>query len=350
MDSFALLEKLCNLPGVSGFEDPVREAIADVVRPWVDELRVDTLGNLLATRRGTDDFTLMLDAHMDEIGFLVQHIDEQGFVRFTPIGGWDPRLLPSHLLTIVTAEGRQIEGVVGAEPPHILKAAERDKVIPMEDLFLDVGAVGRQEVIDLGIAVGDPIVSHYPFRRIGKETVAGKALDDRAGCAAIIKTLEALHGEKVAATIVAAFVVNEERGLVGARTATYQIKPAMALAIEGTVAADVPGVAPQRQPSAQGRGPAITIADSNFIAPPKMVQALRRIADQQGIPWQIKTPSYGGTDAGVIHRSRGGVLTGVVSVPCRYIHSPFSTCRLSDFDNTWRLVTAFCREASTVLA
>jgi tetrahedral aminopeptidase len=345
MNSFALLEKLCNFPGVSGFEEPVREVIADLVRPLVDELRVDTLGNLLATRRGSSEFTLMLDAHMDEIGFLVQYIDEQGFIRFTPIGGWDPRLLPSHLLTVMPADGGRIEGVVGTEPPHILKAADRDKVIPMEDLFLDVGGTTRQDVEDMGVRIGDPIVLHYPFRRIGKDTVAGKALDDRAGCAAIIQTLEALQGEALAATIVAAFVVNEERGLVGARTAAYQIEPGMAIAMEGTVAADVPGVAPPRQPSAQGKGPAITIADSNFIAPRKMVQALQRLANQQGIPWQIKTPAYGGTDAGAIHQSRGGVLTGVVSVPCRYIHSPFSTCRLSDFDHTWQLLTAFCREA-----
>lgn len=350
MDSFTLLEKLCNLPGVPGFEEPVREVIADIVRPWVDELRVDTLGNLLATRRGASEFTLMLDAHMDEIGFLVQHIDEQGFLRFTPMGGWDPRLLPSHLLTVITGAGRRIEGVIGTEPPHILKAADRDKVIAMEELFLDVGATTRQEVLDMGIGIGDPVVAHYPFRRIGKDTVAGKALDDRAGCAAIIRTLEALQGMEVAATIVAAFVVNEERGLVGARTAAYQIEPDMAIAMEGTVAADVPGVAPPRQPSAQGRGPAITIADSNFIAPRRMVQALQRIADQRGIPWQIKTPAYGGTDAGVIHQSRGGVLTGIVSVPCRYIHSPFSTCRLSDFDHTWQLLTAFCQEATTALA
>jgi tetrahedral aminopeptidase len=345
MESFALLERMCNIHGVSGFEEPVRQVLTALVEPFVDELRVDTLGNLLATRRGASDFTLLLDAHMDEIGFLVQHIDEQGFLRFTPMGSWDPRLLPSHLLTVLASNGRCIEGVVGTEPPHILKAADRDKVIAMEDLFLDVGGTTRQEVEEMGIGIGDPIVLHYPFRRLGSDTVAGKALDDRAGCAAIVQTLEALRGETLAATVVAAFVVNEERGLIGARTAAFQVEPDMAMVVEGTVAADVPGVAPSRQPSAQGRGPAITIADSNFIAPRQMVQALQRTADRQGIPWQIKTPSYGGTDAGVIHRSRGGVLTGVVSVPCRYIHSPFSTCRLSDFDHTWQLLAAFCREA-----
>jgi putative aminopeptidase FrvX len=348
LESYSLLERLCNLPGVSGFEDPVREAIAETVGPLVDEMRVDTLGNLIATRRGKTDFTLMLDAHMDEIGFMVQYIDEQGFIRFTPIGGWDPRLLPSHLLTIFTRDGRPVAGVVGTEPPHILKPADREKVIPMEELFLDVGATSRQEVDDMGIRVGDPIVVHYPFRRLGADTVTGKALDDRAGCAAIIRILEALQGQEVEATIVAAFVINEERGLVGARTASYQIKPDMAIAVEGTVAADVPGVPPPRCPSTQGEGPAITVADSSFIAPQRMVKGLERIAARENIPHQIKTPAYGGTNAGVIHQSRGGVLTGIVSVPCRYIHSPFSTCRLRDFDQTWKLLTAFCKEATSL--
>jgi endoglucanase len=249
----------------------------------------------------------------------------------------------------VNRAGRRIEGVVGTQPPHILKPADREKVIPLEELFLDVGATTRQEVREeMGISIGDPIVLHYPCRRLGRETLAAKALDDRAGCAVIVRTLEALQGVDLDATVVAAFVVAEERGLIGARTAAYQIEPDMAIALEGTAAADMPGVPPTRRPSIQGQGPAITVADNSFIAPRTMVQALERTAEREGIPYQIKTPSYGSTDAGAIHQSRGGVLTGVVSVPCRYIHSPFSTCRLSDFDHTWRLLTAFCKGATGV--
>ncbi len=347
-DSCELLERLCDLPGVAGFEGPVREAIAGIVEPFVDEMREDTLGNLIAVRRGTSGFKLMLDAHMDEIGFMVQHIDEQGFLSFTPIGGWDPRLLPGHMLTIVNREGNPVVGVIGTHPPHIQKATDREKVIPVEELFLDVGAMSRQEVLGMGVQVGDPVVMHYPFRRIGREVVMGKALDDRAGCAAVIKALQALAGEKVEATVVAAFTVGEERGSSGARTATFQIEPDMALAVEGTVAADVPGVPAPRQPSGQGKGPAITVADGNFIVPQKMVRALVGIAEREGIPYQFKLPPSGGTDAGAIHQSRGGVLTGIVSVPCRYIHSPFSTCRLTDFDHTWRLLAAFCKAAQGV--
>src|SRR5205823_3876160 len=133
MDSYTLLERLCNIPGIHGFEAEVREAIAEIVKPFADSLRVDALGNPLVTRRGKTDFKLMLDAHMDEIGFMVQHIDEQGFIRFAPIGGWDARLLPSHVLTIITREGRRVEGVIGTQPPHILRPADRDKVIQLDE-------------------------------------------------------------------------------------------------------------------------------------------------------------------------------------------------------------------------
>jgi tetrahedral aminopeptidase len=348
MDSYALLERLCDIPGVSGFEGPVREAIAEIVEPLVDEMRVDALGNLIAVRRGTSGFRLMLDAHMDEVGFMVQHVDEKGFISFTPIGGWDPRLLPGHMLTIVNRDGETVFGVIGSHPPHIQKASDREKVIPVEEMYLDVGAATGQEVHEMGVAIGDPIVMHYPARRIGKDTVMGKALDDRAGCAAVIKALEALRSADVEATLIAAFVVSEERGLIGARTAAYQIEPDMAVAVEGTVAADVPGVPAQRQPSGQGKGPAITVADGNVIVPQRMVRALAGIAEREGIPYQFKLPPSGGTDAGAIQQSRGGVPAGVVSVPCRYIHSPFSTCRLADFDNTWKLLAAFCRAAAGV--
>jgi len=348
MDSYALLERLCNIPGIPGFEDDVRAAIAECVKPYADSLRVDTLGNLLVTRRGKSDFKLMLDAHMDEIGFMVQHVDEHGFIRFTPIGGWDARLLPSHMLTIVTRDGTRVEGVIGAQPPHITRPSEREKTIPLEELFLDVGATTRAEVAAFGVRVGDQIVMHYPFRRLGGDAVMGKALDDRAGCAVLVRTLEALQSADVEATVIAAFVISEERGLIGARTAAWQIEPDMAIALEGTVAADTPGVPEGRRPTTQGRGPAITVADGNFIVPPRMVRALENVAVREGIPYQIKVPPFGGTDAGAIHQSRGGVLGGVLSVPCRYIHSPFSTCRLSDFDATWRLLAAFCKDAAAL--
>src|SRR6185369_12273644 len=161
MDSYSLLERLSNSHGVSGFEGPVREAIAELVGPYVDELRVDTLGNLIAVRHGSSDFKLMLCAHMDEVGFMVQHIDEQGFISIAPLGGWDQRLLPSHLPTIITRDGKRIEGVIGTQPPHILKQAERERVIQIEEMFIDVGATSDEEARGMGVRIGDPVVLHY---------------------------------------------------------------------------------------------------------------------------------------------------------------------------------------------
>jgi tetrahedral aminopeptidase len=293
----------------------------------------------------------MLDAHMDEIGFLITDIDAEGFLRFTAIGGWDTRLLLAHAVTIRTRSGALVRGAVGTLPPHILTPEERERPIPLEALYLDIGARSADEAAQRGIRIGDPATIAYPCEQLSDDLVMGKALDDRAGCAVLIKTLEAFGGAGAAfdGTLVCAFTIGEETGLRGARTAAYQIEPDIALAIEGTVAADLPGVAGPKRVTSLGQGPAITIADRTIVVRPQLVQALERVAESQGIPYQHKRPIYGGTDAGAIHTSGRGVLAGSVSVPCRYIHSPLSLLRISDFEATVRLVTAFVREASRLL-
>jgi endoglucanase len=239
--------------------------------------------------------------------------------------------------------------VIGALPPHLLSADERTKPIPIDALFIDVGADSAVEVADRGIRIGDPATLAYPFEALPDGSVVGKALDDRVGCVVLLKTLEALAGRTPELTVACNFAVSEEIGLRGARTAAYQLDPVIALALEGTVAADVPGVSGARQVTRLGRGPAISVADNSIIVRPQFVRALEAIAEARGIPYQLKTPLFGGTDAGAIHLSRGGVLAGGVSVPCRYIHTPLSLLRLSDVDNAIRLVTAFVEEAHTLV-
>lgn len=341
-----LLASLSDAIGISGFEDEVRERIVASVTPLVDDVRTDVLGNLIATRHGSGPLTLMLDAHMDEVGFLVSYIEPNGFLRFTTIGGWDPRIIPSHAMTVVADDGSRHSGVVGVPPPHITPPADRERPHKLDDLFIDIGAESDEEVRQLGIRIGSPAVIAYPFERITDNIVRGKALDDRAGCAVLIRVLEALQGESLDVTVVANFAVAEEVGLRGAETAAYQIEPDIALAVEGTIAADTPGTSASRQPTAFGKGPAISVLDSTLIVNRRMVQTLTGIADDEGIGWQYKVPAPGGTNAGAIHRSRGGVLAGVVSIPCRYIHSPLSLMRLDDFENTVRLVTAFVRHGA----
>ncbi len=348
-ETLGLLRKLSEAFGVTGFEDEVRTLIQREIEPYVDEMRVDVLGNLIAVRRGKSEKKLMLDAHMDEVGFLVSYIEEDGFLRFTTLGGWDARILPSHAMTVLTQTGHRVKGVIGTPPPHILKPEERDRPFKLEDLFVDVGASSADEVRAMGIRIGSPAVIAYPFERLNENVVLGKALDDRVGCAVLIATLKALKGEELEVTLAANFAVCEEVGLRGARTAAFQIEPDLALALEGTVSADVPGIPGARQPTALGRGPAITVADRSLIVPSQLVDFLRELAEGEGVPYQYKLPPFGATDAGAIQQTRGGTLAGVLSVPCRYIHSPMSLMRLDDFEHAVRLTVAFVKRCTELL-
>ena len=349
METIKLIQELSDAFGVSGFEDEVREVISGRIQPYVDELRTDVLGNLIATRKGKSDFKLMYDAHMDEIGLMVSYVDEKGFLRFTTLGGWDSRILPAQTATILTRKGKKIKGVIGTVPPHITKLEDRQKAIQIEELFIDVGASSKEEVEKMGVQIGDPAVPSYPFETLNSNVVMGKALDDRAGCAVLVKTLESLQGQTLDVSLICNFATGEEVGGRGARTAAYQIEPDLAIAFEGTIGADVPGIPPQRQPVRLGKGPAITVADRSLVVNRKLILALEVLAEKEKIPYQYKLPAFGGTDAGVIHTTRGGVLSGVVSVPCRYIHSPFSILRIDDFENTVKLAREIVLQCRTLL-
>ena len=341
MQTIDLLRQLSNAFGVSGFEDNVRELIRPLVSPFVDEVKTDALGNLFAIRNSSnpDAKTLMLDAHTDEIGFIVKWIEKDGFLRFAPIGGWDPRIVPGHRVEIQTRSGNLQAGVIGTAPPHILSPEERKAQLPIEKMFIDIGATSMEEAQEMGVRIGDPLTIHYPFMELKEGYVTGKAFDDRAGCAVLIETAERTAGQDLGVNVVFAFVFGEEVGLRGARTAAFQIEPDLAIAVEGTIGADMPGVPEHSQPVRLGRGPAISVADRSIVVNRKVLHAMESIAEAANIPYQYKLPTYGGTDAGAIHLSRGGVLAGIVSVPCRYIHSPISTLQLADFELTSRFVT-----------
>ncbi|UCF10201.1 MAG: M42 family metallopeptidase [Candidatus Bipolaricaulota bacterium] len=345
-----LLATLSDAFGVSGFEDEIRERIAETIKPYADEIVVDPLGNLLATRRGRSEKTLMLDAHMDEIGFLVKWVDEAGYLRVAPIGGWDPRTLPTHRVVIHTRPGEVRHGVIGAAPPHILTEEQRKSAPKIEDLFLDVGATSAEDVADLGIRIGDPLTIHYPFAELRDGYVTGKAFDDRAGCAVLLETARHLAERDLDLTTVFAFVIGEEVGLRGARTAAHRIAPDLAVAVEGTIGADMPGIKAENQPVRLRKGPALTVADRTIIVSRALLAHIEEIAARNDIPYQYKLPAYGGTDAGAIHITGGGIPSAVVSVPCRYVHSPTSTLHMEDLENTARLVCAITEDAPSLLA
>lgn len=349
MDATELLERLSTAYGPPGHEDEVRDAIREVVEPLADEVRTDALGNLIVTKRGRRGDVLLLDAHMDEVAFMTSYVEESGFLRLAPLGGWDARVLPSHAVTVLASDGGRVRGVIGTMPPHVLSDEERKRPPKIEELFVDVGASSRDEVEEMGIAVGSPLVPSYPFERLGDDLVMGKAFDDRAGCTVAIEALRAVADDDLDLTVVCAFVTGEELGLRGARTAAFQVAPKVALALEGTTAVDVPGVSGARRASSFREGPAITLADRTLVADRDVVRLLEELASKEDIAVQHKLPTFGGTDAGAIHITGAGAKCGVLSVPCRYIHTPLSLLRPSDLDAAGRLTAAFVREAGSLL-
>jgi endoglucanase len=298
----------------------------------VDEVRVDTMGSVLAFKRGTGRrrMRVMLDAHMDEVGLMVVGHNGDGFLQVRTVGGIDPRLLPGALLRVGP---KRIPGVIGVKPIHLLDGEEDKKAPRIEDLVVDVGAKGKDDAKTLA-PMGTYATFATSFRELGP-TVRGKAFDDRAGCAVLI---ELLRGERFRFDLHAAFTVQEEVGLRGAQVAAYTIEPDCAFALEGTVADDIPKEKDVSPTTELGKGPAITVMDRSFIADRRLVQLLTSTAEELGIPYQIKQPGVGGTDAGAIHRSREGVPSVTVAVPCRYIHSPVGLLSLDDFNNTVQLM------------
>ncbi|NLF00306.1 MAG: M42 family metallopeptidase [Anaerolineales bacterium] len=327
-----LLQTLSEAVGVSGNEAKVRAELLTAVREHADELRVDTIGNILALKRGTGQQALrvMVAAHMDEVGLMVVGHDGDGFLKVRAVGGVDPRLLPGRVLQV--GDGA-IPGVIGVKPIHLLEQGEGEKAPPLENLVVDIGASSKDEAERLA-PLGTTIAFTTPFRELGP-TVTGKAFDDRAGCTVLA---ELLRGERFPFDLHAVFTVQEEVGLRGARVAAYAIEPDCGFALEATVADDLPKDKDVSPTTVLGQGPAITVMDRSFIADRRLVTLLTSAAEANGIPYQIKQPGVGGTDSGAIHAVHAGVPSVTVAVPCRYIHSPVSLLSLEDLGHTVHLM------------
>ncbi|MBI4776242.1 MAG: M42 family peptidase [Deltaproteobacteria bacterium] len=342
-----VVEDLSLAFGVSGFEDPVRERIKDRLNDLNTCFETDVMGNLTVTLDQGRDFTVMVDAHMDEVGLMVNCVEEEGWLRFATLGGWDPRILPAHQVSLLSHQGNVVTGVIGAAPPHVQSPEDQQKPIQLDSLFIDIGSRSKNETEKLGITVGTPGVLALPFRRLAGGMFTGKALDDRVGCALLIQLLRHYHAHPPGYTLVANFAVHEETGLRGAKTATHRIRPDLAFVVE-TTTGDTPGTPAHQQPTRIGCGPAITLADKNILVRPALVKAVTETALQSGIPFQTKRPLTGGTDAGAIHLSRGGVLTSVLSVPCRYLHSPVGMAYEQDVYHTFSLLRALLDRAPSI--
>lgn len=339
---FELLKTFADAHGLCGYEDEVGTLLRKQLEPLVDQVNVDKMGNVVGIRRGQGP-SVMIAAHMDEIGLMVSHIEEEGYLRFVPVGGWFDQTILAQRVLITTRDGRQVPGVVGSRPPHLMDAEEREKMVKLKDMFVDCGATSIAEVYELGIDIGSPMTIDRQLCRLGKHWVTGKALDNRAGMVMMVKALEILQGEKVAATIQAVGTVQEEVGLKGARTSAFGLQPDVGIATDVSTPGDHPGVSRSESHVAVGRGPCITVLDAagrGVIAPRSVLKWLRETAEEAQIPYQLEVGRGGNTDATAINISRTGVPCSVVSVACRYIHSPVEVLSLRDLEQGAALIAA----------
>ncbi|MDI6866454.1 M42 family metallopeptidase [Methanoculleus sp.] len=331
-----LLRKLSDAHGASGSEGSIRDIIKAEVAGSVDEFLQDTMGNLIAVKRG-DDFSIMLAAHMDEIGLMVQYIDEKGFMRVVPIGGWFGPVLYTQRV-ILHGKNGPVMGVLGAKPPHMMKEEERKKEIKIEDMFVDVGAASEDEVKNLGIEIGTPITIDREFAELAGNRVTGKALDNRVGVAMLIRTLQQMASPH---TIYAVFTVQEEVGLKGAKVSAYSLNPDCAIATDVTIPGDHPGIEKKDASVEMGKGPVVSIVNASgrgLISNPAMVAWLRETAERKNIPCQVEVGTGGNTDATIIHLERGGIPSVPLSIAARYIHSPVEVVDIGDIESGVQLL------------
>ncbi|MDD1694340.1 MAG: M42 family metallopeptidase [Methanoregula sp.] len=333
-----LLRKLSNAHGVSGSEGSVFSIVKKELKGYVDEIREDPMGNLIAIKKG-GKFKVMLAAHMDEIGLMVKYVDEKGFLRFVALGGWYDPVLFTQRVVLHSTKG-PVYGVIGGKPVHMMNDEERKRGVKIDDMFIDVGATNRQEVEVLGVDVGTPVTIDREFANLANGRITGKAFDNRAGVAMLIKAMQQV---KSPLTIYAVFTVQEEVGLKGARTSAYALDPDCAIATDVTIPGDHPGIEMKDAPVEMGKGPVVTIVDSSgrgLIASRKVVSWLKEAADSESIPLQLEVGSGGTTDATAIHLTKGGIPSTTVSIPTRYIHSPVEVLDIRDLEAAVQLLVA----------
>jgi putative aminopeptidase FrvX len=334
----ANLEKLSNACGVTGREEEVRNLLIKLIKPYVDEILVDRLENVIATKKGkTSKPKIMIAAHMDEVGLMVKAVTKAGFLQFAKMGGIDDRILLAQKVIVHTQKG-PLQGIIGSKPPHIQKEEERKKVVTYDKLFIDIGAENQKDAAKMGVKVGDPASFDVKYAKIGRDVVTGKAFDDRVGCAIMIEALKQLGTTDC--TICAVGTVQEEVGLRGAATATFGVDPDVGIALDVTIAGDVPGVNEFDTSLKMGKGPALTVADSGLITHPKVLRLLLDAAKENKITYQLETGLPGATDAARMSLTRQGVPSGTVSVATRYIHSPVGMLSLKDAENSAKLTVA----------
>lgn len=329
------LKTLCRLSGVSSREDQVRDYIRTQAQPWAESIRTDALGNLIVTKRGTKSASgyLMLAAHMDEVGLMVDRIHEDGTLGFQFVGGVNRQVVIGK--KIYLGENR-IPAVVGMKPIHLTTAKERKEVPKTDKLYLDIGCTSKEEAEALA-SLGDVGVFSDDVTEFGRGLLKAKAIDDRVGCAVLLDLLR----QELPMDVTFVFTVQEEVGTRGAFGAAFSVKPKIALVVEGTTAADLPGLEGGERVCSVGKGPVIPYMDGGTIYDRELFLLLRRLAEEQQIPWQTKEYLSGGTDGRAIQRSRSGVRVAGLAAAVRYLHAPSSVASVSDYEAMIQLARRF---------
>lgn len=339
----ALLKRLIETPGVPGREEQQREIAREELGALTDEVRTDALGSVIGTKRGRDDVRVMVAAHTDEIGFLVKHVDDKGFLRLQTLGGHDPANMVSQRVVVTTAGGEAFRGALQPQrkPPHL--ATEADKKPPKADeFFVDLGMPADE--VKEKIRVGDYAVMDRTLEKVGGNFV-GKAMDDRVGVFVMYEALRALGDHE--ATVYAAATSQEEVGLRGAAASGSALEPTVVVALDVTLAMDIPGGGNENEISALGKGVALKIMDGYSISHPKLVDHFKGIAERENIPHQMEILPFGGTDAGGVQRLHGGIPAITLSIPCRYVHTPNEMVNAEDVQAAIDLLARYLEEAHT---
>lgn len=309
-----LLKEICEVAGTSGFEQRIREVVLREVTPLVDEVSIDNMGNVVAVKNGKRDKRVMIGAHMDEIGFIVTHIDDKGFVRFHTLGGFDPKTLTAQRVVVHGTE--DLIGVMGSKPIHVMSPEEKTKMPKTTDYFIDMG-MPKDEVEKI-VSIGNPITRQRELIEMGN-CVNCKSIDNRVSVFILIETLRLL--KDVPFDVYGVFTVQEEVGIRGANAATLAVRPDFGFGLDTTIAYDVPGASPQEMVTKLGEGTAIKIMDSSTICDYRMVDYMKKTADKNKIKWQPEILPAGGTDTSGIQRmTPGGSIAGAISIPTRHIH------------------------------
>lgn len=339
--SVQLLKTLTDVDSIAGHEMKVKALMHDYLAPISDEIVEDNLGGIFGKKSATNgNKTLMVAGHLDEIGFIVTKIDNDGFLKFTPIGGWWNQVMLSQKVTVTTDKGKKIRGIIGSKPPHVLSPEERKKTIDMKEMFIDIGVKSKKEAEQFGIEIGNMITPYSEFETLANNKyLTAKAFDNRYGCALAVDVLQQLKNETIDVNLVAGANVQEEVGLRGAKVAANKIKPDLAIAVDVAIAYDTPGMSGQVSDTAIGNGPVVIIMDASNIGHVGFTKHIKEVAKKHNISIQLDTTAGGGTDAGSIHVANEGIPTVSIGVALRYMHSNVSVLHTDDYKNSVALVT-----------